>query len=226
MNDEIDMTSTDEVLFFQNDHEEDDYSGKTLEGDDDSGKPLEDDGLDNEEVFEDEEKRIKYTCEARIPYHYTSKNIRDKVSTKLTEKYGKNGTIVEKHVYNTAISLCRLKDIPLKVSDHGFQLSYTSIVYEVLSTQESLTELIRRLKSGLVEWKSPKYAELVEARETEEADHTQDVVEGIHECSDCKKAGRVFNKTRNIQIQTRGGDEGMTVFITCVICRKMWKQYN
>lgn len=179
-----------------------------------------------DDIEEEVEKKVKYTCEARTPYQYTSKNIRDKVSEKLSEKYGKNGSILEKHIYNATISLCRLKDIPLKVSDHGFQLTYTSIVYEVLTTSEKLSDIVKRLKEGLVEWKSPKYCELVEARQTEEADHTQDVVEGIHECSDCKKAGRVFNKTRNIQIQTRGGDEGMTVFITCVVCRKMWKQYN
>jgi DNA-directed RNA polymerase subunit M/transcription elongation factor TFIIS len=177
---------------------------------------------------EEDSVETKHNYTTRLPHPYTNKGIRDKIAQQLGIKYKneKNGGILEKHIYNAAIALCRLRNIPLKATDTGFQLVYSSVAYEVLSSVEGIKEVIERLKSGAVEWKAPRYRELLEARSTEEADHSQDVVEGIHECNDCKKAGRVFNKTRNTQIQTRGGDEGMTVFVTCVVCRKMWKQYN
>lgn len=186
------------------------------------------------EVFqhqnEDEEDVIetKHNYSNRIPHPFTNQSIRDKIAKEFGNKYKneKNGTILEKHVYNTTIMLCRLRNIPLKATDKNFQLVYASVAYEVLASQEGIKDVIERLKSGMVEWKSPVYRDLIEARLTEEADHSQDVVEGIHECNDCKNAGRVYKKTRNIQIQTRSGDEGMTVFVTCATCRKMWRQNN
>lgn len=183
------------------------------------------------EVFQEDEEDViekKHNYTSRTPHPYTSKMIREKIAQEFGKKFKseKNGTIIEKHIFNATILVCRMKNIPLKATETNFQLVYASIAYEILASNEPLKELIERLKSGLVEWKSPNYRELIESRLTEEADHSQDVEEGIHECNDCKKAGRIFNKTRNTQIQTRGGDEGMTVFVTCVICRKMWKQYN
>lgn len=178
---------------------------------------------DEEEVHES-----THTYASRQPHPYTSKGIREKIAAELGKKYKseKNGAILEKHVYNAAIALARAKGVALKATDADFQLVYASVAYETLSSTETIKDVGERLKSGTVEWKNQQYRELIEARSAEEADHTEDVVEGIHECRDCKAAGRVYNKTRNTQIQTRGGDEGMTVFVTCVVCRKMWKQYN
>jgi len=180
---------------------------------------------EEESIFQEE--TVKHDYMNRTVYHYTSSKIRTKIAEELAVKYGsKNGGIVEKHIYNATIGICRTKDIPLKTTDSRFQLTYASLAYDTLSSNEDIKQIVSNLKSYNVEWKYPKYKDLIEARLTEEADHSQDVVEGIHECSLCKKAGRIFNKTRNTQIQTRGGDEGMTVFVTCVICRTMWKQYN
>lgn len=181
---------------------------------------------DEEEEVVDEQKKYEYI--KREPYAYTDKSFRDKVKMKFVEKFKipKNGEILEKHVYNASIALARVRGIPLRYTDVEFQLIYASLAYEILGSSANIKDIIEQLKNGKVEWKSPMYHDLVAARAAEEADHTKDVEEGIHECSDCKLKGRVYNKTRNVQIQTRGGDEGMTVFVTCVICRKMWKQYN
>lgn len=185
--------------------------------------PPRDDGGDDED-----DPQVTHEYTTRQPHPYASKGFREKMAVALGNKYKneKNGSILEKHIYNATIALARTKGIALKATDSEFQLTYASVAYEVLSSVEGIKDVIDRLKQGTVEWKAPQHNELVQARAAEEADHTQDVVEGIHECNDCKKAGRVFNKTRNTQIQTRGGDEGMTVFVTCVVCRKMWKQYN
>lgn len=40
-------------------------------------------------------------------------------------------------------------------------------------------------------------------------------------CSNCKK-----NECAYYQMQTRSADEGTTNFITCLICKKNWRQYN
>jgi DNA-directed RNA polymerase subunit M/transcription elongation factor TFIIS len=182
--------------------------------------------IKEEKEEKEEEKKHVYT--SRAPHHYTKKAFREAIVKALSAKYEspKNGEILEKHVYNATITLARLKGIPLKSTDKNFQLTYASIAYDTLSSNSSIKDIIEQLKTGKIEWKAPQFNDILAARSAEEADHTKDVVEGIHECSDCKRNGKVFNKTRNVQIQTRGGDEGMTTFVTCVMCRKMWKQAN
>jgi DNA-directed RNA polymerase subunit M/transcription elongation factor TFIIS len=181
-----------------------------------------------EEEEEEEEEDQKHIYTKRVAYAYTNKAFRDTVKAKFGEKFKspKNGEILEKHVYNSAIATARTRGLTLKLTDPEFQLVYASLAYDILGSSIGIKDIIQHLKNGQVEWKAPMYHNLVAAREAEEADHTKDVVEGIHECSDCKSKGRIYNKTRNVQIQTRGGDEGMTVFVTCATCRKMWKQYN
>jgi DNA-directed RNA polymerase subunit M/transcription elongation factor TFIIS len=181
------------------------------------------DGIGDEK---EEEKKHVYT--SRVPHNYTKKAFREAIVQALSAKYEspKNGEILEKHIYNATITLARLKGIPLKSADKNFQLTYASIAYDTLSSKSSIKDIIEQLKTGKIEWKALQFNGILAARSAEEADHTKDVVEGIHECSDCKRDGKVFNKTRNVQIQTRGGDEGMTTFVTCVMCRKMWKQAN
>jgi DNA-directed RNA polymerase subunit M/transcription elongation factor TFIIS len=180
---------------------------------------------------DDEEIEVKetYNYAIRASHPYNNKGIREKIACDLGKKFKseKNGTILEKHLYNASISLAEMKDIPLKSTDPEFQLVYASLAYETLASEGlGIKDIIENLKKGCIEWKAPQFKELLKDRAAEEADHTQDVSEGIHECNDCKKNGKVYNKTRSQQIQTRGGDEGMTVFVTCVMCRKMWKMYN
>jgi DNA-directed RNA polymerase subunit M/transcription elongation factor TFIIS len=97
---------------------------------------------------------------------------------------------------------------------------YIGLAYDVLHSSESANEIAKNLKNGKVIWNSQRYQSLVEARTIEESDMTKDVAEGIYTC----KCGS--KKTQSIQIQTRSGDEGMTSFITCVMCKKMWKINN
>lgn len=171
-------------------------------------------------------KKISYH---RQQYEFEKEGFREKISQQLGKKFNsiKNGQILEKYIPHTCAHLCKIRGLPVKQSSLEFKFLYTSIAYEILTSPEkNIQKIVEKLKKHEVQWKSPEFKDLIDSRATEEADHTQDITEGIHECNDCKKNGRVYNKTQNIQIQTRSGDEGMTVFITCCTCRKMWKQFN
>jgi len=68
----------------------------------------------------------------------------------------------------------------------------------------------------------PEKWELYELNSTKRRQMNRDIdvdaLEGIFECSKCKK-----NKTTYYQLQTRSADEPMTTFITCHICQKRWR---
>ena len=49
-----------------------------------------------------------------------------------------------------------------------------------------------------------------------------EVAEGAIDCNDCKSKNQEYNKTYSSQLQTRGGDEGITTFVQCFNCGQKW----
>lgn len=47
----------------------------------------------------------------------------------------------------------------------------------------------------------------------------QKVEKGVFECRKCGG-----NKTVSTQVQTRSGDESMTNFVTCIVCKNRWTE--
>lgn len=172
------------------------------------------------EAFEEEEYESHYT--GRKNPHYTCKNFRIKAGQILGDKFNnlKNGKIVEKHVYNATIAVCREIGIPLKITNNEFQAQYASILYNVANSSENIKEIVKSLKNGLVEWDSNQFEKYHKEQQAEEASYVEEVEEGEVECT-CGCA-----KIIKISCQTRSADEGATVFHKCIECKKIWKIYN
>jgi DNA-directed RNA polymerase subunit M/transcription elongation factor TFIIS len=141
-------------------------------------------------------------------------------------KNEKNADIFEKHVYNAAVRLAKKKGVI--ATSHLFLRIYTDLIFNlcVKVTPKVIKKYIELLKTDQVEWKDPVFDEFNILRKMEESvgsNETVEIEDGMYTCRHC---GSV--KTRQIQIQIRSADEGMTNFIICANrkCRKMWKQNN
>lgn len=79
-------------------------------------------------------------------------------------------------------------------------------------------DILSRLKSGKVGWKHPVFDEIEKVMEEQDdfVENPFEVEEGIFEC----KCGST--KTFSYAKQSRSSDEGTSVFVTCVVCKKQW----
>lgn len=146
-------------------------------------------------------------------------------------------TNMEKSMFNWVIQQSkRYNDIP-SWENRTFRGRYKT---KFLTIQHNLKEpksfLKERLLSGEVKsvdvtnmepyelWKSGPYAIQIEKQRIKQMrkDTLQGKLDekhvGIFTCSKCKS-----NKTTYYEMQTRGADEPMTAFITCLSCGKRWK---
>lgn len=187
------------------------------------------DPLDDEEVVDDDETvdERKYDCSSRTPHPCYSKKIQAIATSAFVEKFGtKNGQLIEKYIYNATIKYCNDHGIVPMLTDRTFQNTYASISMDVLTAMEPIAVVAKSIASGKVEWNMDLHVDYIKDREIEEADHDDDVEEGVHVCRSCEKAGRPCSFTRSVSIQLRSGDEGSTVFVLCVTCKKMWRFNN
>lgn len=200
----------------------------TLKDSDDEKDTIDNqESTDSNDVIEEEESK-KYVYEKRTPYAYTKPDIQKQVAISLGAKFNsvKNGEIVEKFIVNASILKAIYCHIQSRMSNEKFKQIYISIVYDVLNSKDNIKDIISQLKNGHTIWNHPIHKNLFVIRETEESDFADEMEVGLYECGDCRRKGQVYNKTRSVSIQTRSGDEGMTLYISCMNCRKVWKIYN
>lgn len=171
-------------------------------------------------------KKIVYPSRYKPKYKnikYTRATVEELIAKKMP-KNPKNGSIVEKHIYNSAIySYKKMFNIaPTSTSDE-FCRMYADIAFTIINriTSKNVKDIINILKENKTDWTDPVFADIVNKRKAEESVFTGEVEDGIHECRKC--GGK---KTKSCDMQTRSADEGATVFVFCVTCKNIWKFFN
>ena len=94
------------------------------------------------------------------------------------------------------------------------------VLYELafFKTQHNFKETVDFLRSNELGFKHPSFQPV--SKRIDEMDHFMDkpfeVVEGVNTCGNAKCGG---SRTLSYSRQTRGGDEGMTVYVFCIDCK-------
>lgn len=109
-----------------------------------------------------------------------------------------------------------------KKTGHNESL-YTWTVYQVcgliLEDKKQLNEVLTEVKNNKLGWECSTF-DPMSVKLQEQDDFILmpfEIVEGVVKCSKCQS-----KKTFSVQRQTRGGDEPMTTFSTCVECGNNW----
>lgn len=100
---------------------------------------------------------------------------------------------------------------------------YQDIIYELAFFKQhlknnSLKQTVQFLRNNQLSFQHPNFQNI--AKRIDEMDHFMDkpfeVVEGVNQCGNTKCGGK---RTLSYSRQTRGGDEGMTVYVFCIDCK-------
>lgn len=98
-------------------------------------------------------------------------------------------------------------------------LAYTILGW-VREPNSDLKAILAHVKAGQDVWHLPLYdtMRLEEDLENDRKTRPTKIVDGIYKCGKCK-----CRKVATYSVQTRGGDEAMTHFFTCVQCGNKWR---
>jgi DNA-directed RNA polymerase subunit M/transcription elongation factor TFIIS len=96
------------------------------------------------------------------------------------------------------------------------------ILYELsfykMHEKSSLKQTVNFLQHNQLSFNHPSFKDI--SKRIDEMDHFMDkpfeVVEGVNQCGNMKCGGK---RTLSYSRQTRGGDEGMTVYVFCIDCK-------
>uniref|UniRef100_A0A6C0KGB4 TFIIS-type domain-containing protein n=1 Tax=viral metagenome TaxID=1070528 RepID=A0A6C0KGB4_9ZZZZ len=96
------------------------------------------------------------------------------------------------------------------------------ILYELsfykMHEKTSLKQTVNFLQHNQLSFNHPSFKDI--SKRIDEMDHFMDkpfeVVEGVNQCGNMKCGGK---RTLSYSRQTRGGDEGMTVYVFCIDCK-------
>lgn len=151
---------------------------------------------------------------------------REKIRLLLENKHKNKASILEKHLYNASIKLANVQNITT-MNDPRFWYLYLQNAYEIVDSELSQQEIIKKCQLLQFGWKNSVFQEVIYRKELEENfiynQGNDEIAEGAVECPSCH-GKRVLSKTAQI----RSADEGETVFYKCINknCGRSWKIYN
>ena len=125
----------------------------------------------------------------------------------------------EELVYNQSVKYAEKENVVPNWSNIYFTAIYKIKLKSLMSNLQKW--VLNPETSNHYEWE-PEYWEpyFEENRKKEARNNTESVIAttDTFTCSKCKS-----NKCTYTQAQTRSADEGITTFITCLVCDKKWK---
>ena len=145
---------------------------------------------------------------------------RKSVTTVLKKHLGdeKEAVKLEKEIYKMCQRLSETE-----YEDNTVEEVYDKYAYEKVGDiinadgEEEINNVINDIKKDIIDWESAPYKEFRERRDEE----NKQIVQGIKTVkSDYKCKNKECGSRECIQVpmQTRSGDEGTTIFITCLKC--------
>tara|TARA_B100000927_G_C16329358_1_gene414666 strand:+ start:150 stop:677 length:528 start_codon:yes stop_codon:yes gene_type:complete len=164
------------------------------------------------------------------------KNIQKILKNKLTEVTEERGgekfiINLEIGIYNYAIINSKKKNILCKWDNEYFSLIYLNKFYTIVANIDN-NNIIKLIKGGNIESKDipflthqeldpNKWRPIIRKKKMRDKKSVEQDLEGACEDFTCFKCGN--NKTTYTQAQTRGADEPMTTFVSCLMCPNKWK---
>lgn len=114
------------------------------------------------------------------------------------------------------IKTCENEQEFIKYNKNSKDLLYELLYYHTNHTNHNMKDTYTFLKSRKLGFRHPNFDTI--SKHIVEMDHFMDkpfeVVEGVNQCGKCGSQ-RTLSHSR----QTRGGDEGMTVYVFCIDCK-------
>lgn len=159
--------------------------------------------------------------------YQTESNVREpgkKFLTKLfkEEDFTRDLEKLEKSMYNYCVRTLREKHSNVTLESKIFKDLYTFELYSIMSHCKKGVDLddIRDFylqDKNHFERSTFEKERLQDEKKLRLITHVSEPVSGIHKC----KCG--CDKVYSYELQTRSGDEGMTVFLQCFSCGRKWK---
>jgi len=160
------------------------------------------------------------------------KDFRDKNVTIFEKTFdNKNSIRIEKGVFNFAISEAKKKNIVRNWDNKYFMKLYMDRLRSIYINLKNIN-VINKIKNKEITMKElslmthkeicpEKWKKLIDAKIKRDKNMTSvDLSAATDEfkCYKCKKRRCTY-----YQLQTRGADEPMTTFVTCLVCGNRWK---
>ena len=156
---------------------------------------------------------------------FVVKDIRDK-SIEFVKKIVKNDNKaekLEKSLFNYCVRTLKNEGVKnITLNSKPFRERYSSEIYKLMSSIKSnkdLDVIKKEYDDSLSYFDRMIYEKerIYDNKKLRLITHVNEPVSGIHKC----KCG--CEKVYSYELQTRSGDEGMTVFLQCSDCGKKWK---
>jgi DNA-directed RNA polymerase subunit M/transcription elongation factor TFIIS len=156
---------------------------------------------------------------------FVVKDIRDK-SIEFVKKLVKNDNKaekLEKSLFNYCVRTLKNEGVKnITLNSKPFRERYSSEIYKLMSSIKSNKDIdiIKKEYDDSLSYFDRMIYEkerIYDNKKLRLITHVNEPVSGIHKC----KCG--CEKVYSYELQTRSGDEGMTVFLQCSDCGKKWK---
>lgn len=163
-------------------------------------------------------------------------DIRDRLKSILSRYFSEEDTLeYEKQIFNLSLRTARFYGITAKFSNPNFRTIQKQIglemsdrlIHTVKSEPEKVNQVISEI-TNMNNFNSKQLWDTVLFQDYKDQQYQYDqmllnpseIEEGIYQC----KCGSL--KTFHKALQTRSGDEGMTIFVSCQECGHKWKINN